>query len=56
MTLNNRILAKDTEKDLFFKPSVYRQQMKEKAEHIVQRKKNLVTNEYGQMILPLLLL
>lgn len=40
VTLNNQILAKDTEQDLVFKPSAYWQQIKEKAEHIVQRKKS----------------
>ncbi|PGH29742.1 hypothetical protein GX50_07496 [[Emmonsia] crescens] len=39
VTLNNRLLAKDTEQDLTFKLSLYWQQIKEKIEHIVQRKK-----------------
>ncbi|KAA8641539.1 uncharacterized protein ATNIH1004_011675 [Aspergillus tanneri] len=40
VTLNNRPLAKDTEQDLVFKPSSYWQQIKEKAERILQRKKS----------------
>lgn len=40
VTLNNRILAKDTEQNLVFKPSAYWQQIKEKAERIVQREKS----------------
>ena len=40
VTLNNRFLARDTEQDLVFKPSHYWQQIKEKAERIVQRKKS----------------
>lgn len=38
MTLNNQILAKNTEQDLVLKPSAYWQQIKEKADHVVQRK------------------
>jgi hypothetical protein len=39
VTLNNRFLAKVTEQDLVYRPSIYRQRIKEKAERIVQRKK-----------------
>ena len=39
VTLNNQILAKDTEQDLVFKPSAYWKQIEEKVEHIVQWKK-----------------
>lgn len=38
VTLNNRILAKNTEQDLVLKPSSYWQKIKEKADHVVQRK------------------
>ena len=38
VTLNNRILAKNTEQDLVLKPSSYWQQIKEKADHVVRRK------------------
>ena len=38
VTLNNQILAKNTEQDLVLKPSSYWQQIKEKADHIGQQK------------------
>ena len=38
VTLNNQILAKNTEQDLVLKPSSYWQQIKEKADHVGQRK------------------
>lgn len=38
VTLNNRILAKNTEQDLVLKPGAYWQRIKEKADHVVQRK------------------
>lgn len=40
VSLNKRFLAKNTEQDLILKPSTYWQQIKEKAERIVQRKKS----------------
>jgi hypothetical protein len=39
VTFNNRFLAKDTEQDLAYRPNTYWQNIKEKAERIVQRKK-----------------
>jgi hypothetical protein len=39
VTLNNGVLARDTEQDLVLKPSLYWQQIKEKAEQVVRWKK-----------------
>lgn len=38
MTLNNRVVAKDTEQDLVLKPSSYWQEIKQKAENVLRRK------------------
>lgn len=40
MTLNNRVLAKDTEQDLDSAPSLYWQQIKQKAKHVLRQKIN----------------
>lgn len=40
VTLNNRVLAKDTEQDLVSTPSIYWQAIKQKAERIVRQKVN----------------
>lgn len=40
ITLNNRVLAKDTEQDLVSSPNLYWQEIKEKAERILRQKVN----------------
>lgn len=40
ITLNNRVLAKDTEQDLVSSPNSYSQEIKEKAERILRQKVN----------------
>jgi hypothetical protein len=40
VTLNNQVLAKDTEQDLVLSPSLYWEPIKQKAERVLRQKVN----------------